>query len=187
MFPWFNHQDSLIVIFPVMFANYVKLYMVSSKHRMLDIMSFVSFLSPLTSPTPMLTHQYLSSILVVSWSISLLILTTFSLQVTMMCFVEFILTLAQQFSLKDLEPFSYFLSVKVTQHHHGYFSLNINILEIFQVELTCQIPNQSPQHLLYIQLLKSTLVKPSLIEERIRLLLAVFNISLSLSLISFLH
>ena len=70
MFSWLNHQDSLTMIILIMCANFTKLSMVLSRHYVLGIMSYVSFLSSLASSTPMLTHYYLSSTLVVSWSIS---------------------------------------------------------------------------------------------------------------------
>ena len=66
MFSWLNHQYSLIVIILIMCANFVKLSMVSSKHHEFGIMSSIDFLSTLALPTLVLTHHYLSSILVVS-------------------------------------------------------------------------------------------------------------------------
>ena len=79
MFSWLNHQDSLTMIILIMCANFTKLSMVLSRHHVLGIVSYVSFLSSLASSTPMLTHYYLSSTLVVSWSISLFMLMTLSL------------------------------------------------------------------------------------------------------------
>ena len=79
MFSWLNHQDSLTMIILIMCANFTKLSMALSRHHVLGIMSYVSFLSSLASSTPMLTHYYLSSTLVVSWSISLFMLMTLSL------------------------------------------------------------------------------------------------------------
>ena len=66
MFSWLNHQYSLIVIIMIMCANFAKLSTVSSKHHEFGIMSSIDFLSTLALPTLVLTHHYLSSILVVS-------------------------------------------------------------------------------------------------------------------------
>ena len=71
MFSWLNHWDSLTVIILIMCANFTKLFVVSSKHYMLSIMSSISFFSPLASLTLILKLDYLSSTLVVSWFISL--------------------------------------------------------------------------------------------------------------------
>ena len=78
MFSWLNHWDSLTVIILIMCANFKKLSMVSSKHYMLSIMSSTSFFSPLASLTLILTLDYLSSTLVVSWFISLFMLIMLS-------------------------------------------------------------------------------------------------------------
>ena len=72
MFSWLNHQDAFTMIILIMCANFTKLFMVSSKHHVLSIMSSINFFSlQLASLTPMPILHYLSSILVISWSISL--------------------------------------------------------------------------------------------------------------------
>ena len=81
-------------------------------------MSFVDLLSPLASPTPILTHHYLSLTLMVLWSISLFMLMTLSLQVTMIwCRAEvhpnsFLMILPYDSSLRILDPLLIFLVLK---------------------------------------------------------------------------
>ena len=79
MFSWLNHWDTLTMIILIMCANFTKLSMVSSKHNVLGIMSSINFFSPqLALLTLMLILHYLSSTLVVSWSICLFMLMTLS-------------------------------------------------------------------------------------------------------------
>lgn len=130
--------------------------MVSSKYHVLGIMNSISFLSTLTSPPLMLTHYYLSSTLVVSWSISLFMFMTLSLQVIIMVSHRSSPQLLPNDSLsRILSPSFVFLKLK--HRHEFFFSLNIDKLKIFQLTLACHMPNQSPYPLLRLQLLNSTL------------------------------
>ena len=108
------------MIILIMCANFTNLFMVSSKHHVLSIMSSINFFSlQLASLTPMPILHYLSSTLVVSWSISLsiddIIITGDNDGVML------ILILIYRFSLKDLRLFFFFFVVEVTDYHHGLF------------------------------------------------------------------
>ena len=63
---------------------------------------------------------------------------------------KFILTLTNDFILRISSLSFIFLVLKSHTIVKGYFSLNVDILEIFQLTLACQMPNQSPHHLLQL-------------------------------------
>lgn len=77
---WYNHPALLIKITLLMFANYVRLSMISSKFLVLGTMNCISFLWHRVSPTFLSTPPFLSSTLIALWFIYLFILMTSSLQ-----------------------------------------------------------------------------------------------------------
>ena len=70
----------------------------------------------------------------------------------------FITLIAQQFSLKDLQPFS-FLGVEVIPYQHGLLCLNDGASLFFLLALAWLMPNRSLHHLLRFQHLIFTLAQ----------------------------
>lgn len=87
-------------------------------------MSSVSFLSPMVSLTPMLTHHYLFATLEVSWSISLVM-------------------------FKDLRPLFYFLGVEATQCRHRLFLSQDRCIRDLLISSYSHVRFQTNYHTIY--------------------------------------
>lgn len=115
---WLNHPGSLILTFPLMFANSIRWSMVSNKHhRLKQFLVFFSFINSHANTSLFILNTCYHLIFLVY--VDDLIITGDESS-AVQWFVEL---LTQQFSLKDLGLLSFFLGVEVIPHKHSLLLL----------------------------------------------------------------